>query len=291
MPTFTALTTMPGEDAAYALAEALEHLDPEPIGTGVFEIEDGSGLWEVAAYTEAAPDAGTLAVLAALHGAKPFNISEIPDQDWVSKVQRDLAPVPAGRFFVYGSHDADKVPADSTPLLIEAAMAFGTGHHGTTLGCLLAFEDVLAKGFTGGRVLDLGCGTAVLAMAAAKVLGGPVLASDIDPVAVDVARANVTANNLDGQVDCIVAAGFGAGGDRLTGPFDLVFANILKGPLISLAPDIGANMAPDGYLILSGILNEQADEVAGVYRENSFSLDKSSAIGDWTTLILRKNPT
>ena len=286
MTSYTALTTMTGEDAAYALAEALEHLDPEPIGTGVFEIEDGSGLWEVAAYTETAPDAGALAVLAALHGAKPFNISEIPDQDWVSKVQRDLAPVPAGRFFVYGSHDADKVPADSVPLLIEAAMAFGTGHHGTTLGCLLAFEDVLADGFIGGRILDLGCGTAVLAMAAAKVLGGPVLASDIDPVAVDVARANVTANGLDGQVDCLVAAGFG--GDVITGPFDLIFANILKGPLISLAPEIAANMAVSGFLILSGILNEQADEVAGVYQANGFTLAKSSAIGDWTTLLLRK---
>ena len=287
MTSYTALTTMTGEDAAYALAEALEHLDPEPIGTGVFEIEDGSGLWEVAAYTETAPDAGALAVLAAVHGAKPFNISEIPDQDWVSKVQRDLAPVPAGRFFVYGSHDADKVPADSIPLLIEAAMAFGTGHHGTTLGCLLAFEDVLAAGFKGGRILDLGCGTAVLAMAAAKVLGGPVLASDIDPVAIDVALANVKANDLNGQVDCIVAAGFG--GDVITGPFDLIFANILKGPLIGLSPDVSAHMRQGGYLILSGILNEQADEVQAVYQTNGFSLTKSSAIGDWRTLVMCKN--
>lgn len=289
MTSYTALTTMTGEDAAYALAEALEHLDPEPIGTGVFEIEDGSGLWEVAAYTEVAPDAGALAVLAALHGAKPFNISEIPDQDWVSKVQRDLAPVPAGRFFVYGSHDADKVPADSIPLLIEAAMAFGTGHHGTTLGCLLAFEDVLAQGFNGGRILDLGCGTAVLAMAAAKVLGGPVLANDIDPVAVDVARANVQANDLNGQVECIVASGFG--GDRISGPFDLIFANILKGPLISLAPDISANLAAGGYLILSGILNEQAAEVTETYAANHCDLCKQTAIGDWTTLVLRKSAT
>jgi ribosomal protein L11 methyltransferase len=276
MTTFTALTTMPGEDAAYALAEALEHLDPEPIGTGVFEIEDGSGLWEVAAYTETRPDAGVLAVLAALHGAKPFNISEIPDQDWVSKVQRDLAPVPAGRFFVYGSHDADKVPDGAVPLLIEAAMAFGTGHHGTTLGCLLAFEDVLADGFSGGRILDLGCGTAVLAMAAAKVLGGPVLASDIDPVAVDVARANVVANNLDGKVDCVVAAGFGAGQLRQSAPFDLIFANIL-------------NTQPHGYLILSGILNEQAEEVESVYLQNGFNLHKKSSIVDWTTLVMRKS--
>nr|WP_213393952.1 50S ribosomal protein L11 methyltransferase [Yoonia sp.] len=288
MTTYTALTTMHGEDAAYALSEALEHLDPEPIGTGVFEIEDGSGLWEVAAYMTDRPDAGVLAVLSALHGAKPFTISEVPDQDWVSKVQRDLAPVPAGRFFVHGSHDADKVPGDSIPLLIEAAMAFGTGHHGTTLGCLLAFEQVLEMGFTGGRILDLGCGTAVLAMAAAKVLGGPVLASDIDPVAIDVARANVTANGLDGQVDCLVAAGFGGGDPRMTGPFDLIFANILKGPLISLAPEIGGNMQPGGYLILSGLLNEQADEVIHTYAGNGFDLCKMSRIGDWATLIVQR---
>ncbi|WP_322889888.1 MULTISPECIES: 50S ribosomal protein L11 methyltransferase [unclassified Yoonia] len=289
MTTYTALTTMPGEDAAYALCEALEQLDPEPIGTGVFEIEDGSGLWEVAAYTEAHPDAGALAVLAALHGAKPFMISEVPDQDWVSKVQRDLAPVPAGRFFVYGSHDADKVPDGSIPLLIEAAMAFGTGHHGTTLGCLLAFEDVLGMGFTGGRILDLGCGTAVLAMAAAKVLGGPVLASDIDPTAVEVARANVAANNLNGHVDCLVAAGFGGGDARMAGPFDLIFANILKGPLISLAPEISANTQPGGYLILSGILNEQAEEVVTIYSRNGFDLCKISRISDWATLIVQRN--
>jgi ribosomal protein L11 methyltransferase len=289
MTTYTALTTMTGEDAAYALYEALEHLDPEPIGTGVFEIEDGSGLWEVAAYTTDRPDAGALAVLSALYGAKPFTISEVPDQDWVSKVQRDLAPVPAGRFFVYGSHDADKVPEGSIPLLIEAAMAFGTGHHGTTLGCLLAFEDVLAAGFTGGRILDLGCGTAVLAMAAAKVLGGPVLASDIDPTAIEVAQANVTANNLDGKVDCAVAAGFGGGGSPVKGPFDLIFANILKGPLISLAPEIGANTQPGGYLILSGILNEQADEIVTVYFQNGFNVVKKASIGDWSTVIFHKN--
>lgn len=167
-------------------------------------------------------------------------------------------------------------------------MAFGTGHHGTTLGCLLAFEQVLEMGFTGGRILDLGCGTAVLAMAAAKVLGGPVLASDIDPVAIDVARANVTANGLDGQVDCLVAAGFGGGDPRMTGPFDLIFANILKGPLISLAPEIGGNMQPGGYLILSGLLNEQADEVIHTYAGNGFDLCKMSRIGDWATLIVQR---
>ena len=288
MTTFTALTTLTGEDAAYDLADALEELTPEPTGVGVFEIEDGSGLWEVAAYFLEWPDTPALAVLSALYNAKPFNISEVPDQDWVAKVQRELAPVEAGRFFVYGSHDADKVPQDRIPLLIDAAMAFGTGHHGTTKGCLEAFDYLLTEGFSGGRIVDVGCGTAVLAMAAAKVLQDDVLASDIDPVAVDVARANVTSNGLEGRVTCCVAAGFDAAELREAAPFDLIFANILKGPLVALAPQMAAHTAPAGRLILSGILNEQADDVIAVYQQNGFNLVRRSAIVDWTTLILGK---
>mgnify|MGYP001800415269 CR=1 FL=1 len=290
MTTFSAITTLMGEDPAYALADALETLDPEPTGVGVFEIEDGSGLWEVGVYFLEFPDAGALAVLSALHDAKPFLISEIPDQDWVSKVQRDLPPVAAGRFFVYGAHDADKVPAGKEALLIEAAMAFGTGHHGTTLGCLRAFDALLEDGFAGGSIVDVGCGTAVLAMAAAKVLPGVVMASDIDPVAVEVAASNVAANGLTGRVDCVVAAGFEAPPLAAHAPYDLVFANILKGPLVGLAPDMGRFVAPDGHVILSGILNEQADEVVAVYRQNGFNLVQKDQIVEWTTLLMRKNP-
>lgn len=289
MTTFAALTTLLGEDPAYQLAEALEGLVPEPTGIGVFEVEDGSGLWEVAAYFVETPDAAALAVFSALYHAKPFNISEIPDQDWVSKVQRELAPVLAGRFFVYGSHDADKVPADKIPLLIDAAMAFGTGHHGTTKGCLEAFDRLLDEGFNGDRILDIGCGTAVLAMAAAKVLPGTILASDIDPVAVEVAQANVLSNNLKDRVNCFVAPGFEASALVDGGPYDLIFANILKGPLIGLAPDIARNLKVGGYAILSGILNEQADDVVSVYQRNGFKLCEKHKIVDWTTLILAKN--
>ncbi|KJZ18368.1 50S ribosomal protein L11 methyltransferase [Loktanella sp. S4079] len=288
MTSFTALTTIDGEDAAYALSEALEDLVPEPTGVGVFEIEDGSGLWEVAAYFVDEPDAAALAVFSAIHHAKPFNISKIPDQDWVSKVQRELAPVEAGRFYVYGSHDADKVPADKVPLLIDAAMAFGTGHHGTTLGCLEAFDALLETGFDGARIADVGCGTAVLAMAAAKVLPNVVLAGDIDPVAVEVAAANVVANGLEGKVNCVVAAGFDAPEIANAAPYDLVFANILKGPLIGLAPAMASNVATGGYVILSGILNEQADEVVAVYIENGFNVVKRSSIVEWTTLTMSK---
>jgi ribosomal protein L11 methyltransferase len=290
MPTFTALTTLPGKAAAEKLGEAMENLIPEPTGVGVFEIEDGSGLWEVGGYFTEMPDDTALALLSAATGAKPFVVSELPETDWVAHVKRELSPVAAGRFFVYGSHDADKVPEGVEPLLIEAAMAFGTGHHGTTLGCLRALDRLAASGFEGQRVVDIGCGTAVLAMAAARIWPAPVLASDIDEVAVEVARSNVAANGLDGRVTCVEAAGFDHPDFATAAPFDLIFANILKGPLIALAPDLAEALQPGGYAILSGILNEQADEVISVYRELRINLVHREEIVDWTTLTFGRNP-
>jgi ribosomal protein L11 methyltransferase len=289
MPTFTALTTLTGRDPAYALGEAMERLIPEPTGVGVFEVEDGSGLWEVGGYFEEAPDTAALAVLAKAMGAKDFTVSELPETDWVAHVRRELAPVEAGRFFVYGSHDADKVPEYCEPLLIEAAMAFGTGHHGTTLGCLRALDRLAGEGFHGKNVVDIGCGTAVLAMAAARIWPEPVLASDIDEVAVEVAQANVDANNLSGRVACVEAAGFDHPQLAEAAPFDLVFANILKGPLVALAPDMAGALQPAGYAILSGLLNEQADEVIEVYARSGIKLVHRESIGDWTTLTLQTN--
>ncbi|WP_306153663.1 50S ribosomal protein L11 methyltransferase [Roseovarius sp. MMSF_3281] len=288
MPTFTALTTLKGKEAAEALGTDMEGLSPEPTGVGVFEIEDGSGLWEVGGYFDEAPDEAGLALLATMHGAKEFAVSELPEVDWVAKVRRELVPVEAGRFFVYGSHDADKVPEGCEPLLIEAAMAFGTGHHGTTQGCLRALDRLANEGFTGKSVIDVGCGTAVLAMGAARIWPGEMLASDIDEVAVDVARANVVANGLEGRVKCLEAAGLDNAEIQGAAPFDLIFANILKGPLIDLSPGLTGNLMSGGYLILSGILNEQADEVVEVYSRNGNSTVYREEIGEWTTLTLRK---
>ncbi|MDP7149616.1 MAG: 50S ribosomal protein L11 methyltransferase [Paracoccaceae bacterium] len=288
MSTFTALTTLKGKDHADALGAAMERLIPEPTGVGVFEIEDNSGIWEIGGYFTEKPDAAGLALLAAMHGAKPFVVSELPETDWVAKVKRELAPVEAGRFFVYGSHDADKVPAESEPLLIEAAMAFGTGHHGTTLGCLRALDHLANEGFVGQSVADIGCGTAVLAMGAARIWPNRVLASDIDQVAVDVAEANVKANKLQGRVTCVEAAGFEHDTLKTAAPFDLVFANILKGPLIDLAPDMERHLQRGGYAILSGILVPQADDVVAAYAEAGIALYRREDIGDWTTLILKK---
>jgi ribosomal protein L11 methyltransferase len=238
MLTYTALTTLPGKSQAEALGEALEELEPAPTGVGVFEVEDGKGIWEVGGYFLDQPNDIDLALLSAAFGAGTFVVSEVPDQDWVAKVRRELPPVEAGRFFVYGSHDAALLPKGRIGLLIEAAMAFGTGHHGTTLGCLRAYDRLLDDGQTFNNVLDLGCGTAVLAMSAARMGAANVLASDIDPVAVEVAVANVKANGLVGRVDCVESIGFDSPVVRAGAPFDLIFANILKGPLIELAPDM-----------------------------------------------------
>lgn len=288
MTTYTAMTTLADPSAAEALGTALERMSPEPTSTGVYEIEDGSGLREVGGYFADKPDPAALALLATLFGAADFVISEVPDIDWVAHVRRELAPVEAGRFFVYGSHDADKVPEGSVALLIEAALAFGTGHHGTTLGCLRALDQLVSDGFTAERIADIGCGTAVLAMAAARIWPQTVIASDLDRVAVEVAQANLQANNLDSIVHCVEAAGFDHADLHAAAPYDLIFANILKGPLIALAPDMAAHLRPGGYLILSGILNEQAADVTAVYARFDINLNQTAAIGDWTTLLLRK---
>ncbi len=289
MPTFTALTTLPGKPAAEALGEALESLvTPEPTGVGVFEVEDGSGLWEVGAYFIEAPDEIALALLAAAHNAKPFAVSELPETDWVAHVKRELSPVEAGRFFVYGSHDADKLPADRVGLLIEAAMAFGTGHHGTTLGCLLALEEISAAA-PKTKIADIGCGTAVLAMGAAHIWpGAVVVASDIDPVAVDVAEANLAVNGMTGKVQCIEAAGMDHPDLAQHAPYDLIFANILKGPLIELAPDLAGSLGAGGHLILSGLLIEQAEDIIAAYTAQGLSLVARREIGEWAALTLTR---
>jgi ribosomal protein L11 methyltransferase len=290
MPTYSALTTLPGEEAARALAAAMERTDPAPMGVGVFEIEDGSGLWEVGGYFLAPPDGVMLEVLSTAFGARPFAISDLPEVDWVAHVRRELSPVDAGRFFVFGSHDADKVPAGRVPLQIEATVAFGTGHHGTTLGCLLAFDRMLTAGERPARVADVGCGTAVLAMAAAATLPGAlVIASDIDRVAVEVAEANVAINGLQGRVECLEAAGLDHPRLAAAAPFDLIFANILKGPLIELAPAIAAHVATGGRSILSGLLAVQAEAVTAAYEAAGFCLQSRDDLGEWSTLVLQKS--
>ena len=167
-------------------------------------------------------------------------------------------------------------------------MAFGTGHHGTTKGCLLALERIISDGFDAKNVIDVGCGTAVLAMAAARVFSANVIASDIDSVAFSVAKTNVLANGLDKSIRCFEASGFSHDKIKTIGSFDLIFANILMKPLLSLAADISRYSLSGGYVVLSGILIEQAELVTKRYIKVGFSLSRQVKVGEWTTLVFCK---
>lgn len=215
-----------------------------------------------------------------------FDCSLLADENWIAKSLQGLPVVQAGRFYVHGAHHA--VPDDPSlvSVLIEAGEAFGTGHHGTTKGCLLAFEDTL-NDVPPARVLDLGTGAGTLAIAAAKILpDADILATDIDPIAVDVARENASINRVGDQLQLAVADGF-AHESLKNHQFDLIFANILANPLIALAGDITAAMAPSSTLILSGILDVQADRVRAVYEVQGVEFIREYTLGEWRVLVMK----
>jgi len=232
------------------------------------------------------PDEISILILENAFKADGFAISEIPETDWVTKVKRELSPVEAGQFFVFGRHDSHKLPKDRVGLLIEASMAFGTGHHGTTKGCLLALDKLVVRGKKINEVIDIGCGTAVLAMAVGKVSSSRIIASDVDQVAVEVALANLKANNLENRIACLQATGFEDTQIKSNAPFDLIFANILKPPLIDLAPCIRRYLKSSGHAIISGILDVQAREIIEVYRQNKLEVLDRIDIDEWVTLTL-----
>jgi ribosomal protein L11 methyltransferase len=287
MTSWTALTTSPDLDAAQALGLAIEALDPAPSAVAVLEMEDGSGLFEIGGYFTERPDGVVLDLLAAVHGARPFAVSKLDDRDWVAQVRRELSPVSAGRFIVHGGHDAGCVPLNRIGLVIEAAMAFGTGHHPTTVGCLTALDRLARRGRLR-HVADIGCGTGVLALAAVRLWRIGALAGDIDAVATATARANARANRAAARLRVVTAAGFRATALQQGPRFDLVFANILARPLKRLAPDMARRVRPGGHAILSGLLTVQAPAVEAVYRSWGFVPAARLRIGEWTTLTLRR---
>ncbi|MEP1229694.1 MAG: 50S ribosomal protein L11 methyltransferase [Litorimonas sp.] len=222
------------------------------------------------------------------NGAVESFVAQLPDEDWVSLSQAGLPPVPAGRFFVYGSHDADKIPASvQHPIEINAGLAFGTGHHGTTRGCLLIFDNLLEQGFSKSRILDLGCGAGILAIAAAKALNTSILATDIDPDAKMVTQQNAAINSVTPLVEAHIADGFETPilKDKV---FDLIFANILAGPLTELAPQISTALAPKAYVILSGILDDQANWVAKAFSGQGLNVTPQQSLKGWTSLLAQK---
>ena len=261
-------------------------MDMQALAVSVFE--DGPDTMFVQALFETEAEAQTCAAALNLTGLE-HSISQLPDEDWTSKSQAGLPPVEAGRFFIYGSHDADNIPMHTPyPIRIDAGLAFGTGHHGTTKGCLLAFEALCAPrskvkqiSHWPKTILDLGCGSGVLAIAAAKSLNRDVLASDIDQDAVDVTIENARINGAADRVTAVQADGIP--GDA---KFDLIFANILAGPLVVLAPSIAGALASGGHVILAGLLDEQAERVITSYEAQGLKIIRKSSLSGWTILTM-----
>ncbi len=269
--------------AIKAAGLALEALENEaPLSIATFET-DGPN-WSLDALYAEEPDLGPLSALAP---SLKLETALLPEVNWVLRSLEGLVPIRAGRFFVHGAHDADKRPPGLIPVCIEAGEAFGTGHHGTTEACLDALCRI-AREERPANVLDLGTGSGVLAIAAAKLWRAPVTAGDIDPIAVRVARENVRSNGVAPQVRTVLASGVNHAAIHENAPFDLIIANILARPLRRLARDIAHQLAPGGALVLSGILGEQAARVLAVYQGHRITSQQRLTYGDWVTLICRK---
>jgi ribosomal protein L11 methyltransferase len=266
-----------------------ESLDDGQAAIAAFERSDGR--WDISAHFADSPDQGSIRELVQLSAgddiARHITFDTVEAKDWVAVSLEDLVPVPAGRFIVHGRHDRARIAANRLGIEIEAALAFGTGHHGTTRGCLLLLGEVL-RAHAPRRVLDLGTGTGVLAIAAAKALRRRVLASDIDPVSVRVARDNARLNGVGNLVEAIHATGFSAPQFALRGRFDLVLANILANPLKQMATPMAAHLAPSALVILSGLLPHQAQSVIASYRARGLILRRHLRIDGWSSLLLRR---
>jgi ribosomal protein L11 methyltransferase len=277
-----------GEKVAGPLSDALAaHFNDS--GAVVASYEDTDGDWIVEIHFRRAPDESYLRdfvlAVAGESAARALTFSTVSERDWIAASLAGLHPVSAGRFIVYGVHDRTRIRQNRIGIEIEAALAFGTGHHGTTRGCLLALDQIVRRRVPR-RVLDVGTGTGVLAIAAAKVLRRPVMASDSDRQVVTVARANAQANQVGSLITIVHAIGL-TGRHFQSSMFDLVLANILLGPLKSMAAPMRRILAPNARVVLSGLLASQANAALSIYRAHGLTLERRIALDGWTTLVLR----
>ncbi len=275
---------------ARAVAEAAAlALDSDPqlesVTYSIIEEDEVKGVWRIDVFPISTEE--TDAIIAKLgEFAGLFTTSEIiADADWLAMALSGLPPVRAGRFFVYGMHDRGRIPASAINLRIEAGAAFGTGHHGTTVGCLLAY-DALLKRRRFPKVLDVGTGTGVLAIAAARTGSRVTVGTDIDAVSVRIARENARVNRADSRF--AYADGLAHRTVAQQAPYDLVFANILARPLVRLSQSIKRALAPGGVAILSGLLHSQSRYVLAAYVARGFRLDRRFRRDAWATLVLRR---
>jgi ribosomal protein L11 methyltransferase len=271
---------------ARTLAGLLEEsVTRPPLAISLFEVPGGG--WTIDAYYEdEVEQPAILEIIGGLNDGLSIAIELVPDENWVAVSQAGLPPVPAGRFLIHGGHDRDVGRLHRNSIEIDAGEAFGTAHHATTLGCLLAIDRITRqRAFA--RVLDLGCGTGVLAIAAARVLhAATITASDFDPEAVRVARENLHKNALAGRITVVAALGLAHPVLRRRGPFDLVVANILAGPLIDLAQEVARVIRPRGIIVLSGILQSQAAAVLAAYAAAGFARIRVDRLNGWVILTL-----
>lgn len=277
-------------DQAQQLADALEEaFDPEPCAVSIEEVDEAAALWVVEALYDAEPNLDQLTQITCTHtGFEPtLRLEALAKRDWVAESLKGLPAITAGRFLVHGAHDRDGTRTGGISIEVDAGTAFGTGHHGTTLGCLLAL-DALLKSKRPSRALDIGCGTGVLGIATAKAANCLVLASDLDPEAVRVTRLNAENNRVNRQVRAILANGTNSQSIRHFGPYDLIFANILAKPLIGMAPSIAALVAANGNLILSGLTIDQEKWVIPSYRIQGLTLVRRFRCNPWSTLVLQR---
>ncbi|HEX2020285.1 MAG TPA: 50S ribosomal protein L11 methyltransferase [Aurantimonas sp.] len=272
----------------YAALDAA--FDDEGAPVAIAEVDEAARLFEVSIYLDVGDGEDRAAEVVGVLGADlagRIGREDLPERDWMADVLAALKPVRAGRFIVHGAHDRDKVAANDLSIEIEAGQAFGTGHHGTTAGCLSAIGRIVTRRRPR-NALDLGTGSAVLAIGIAKLARVPVLASDIDPVAVRVAAANVSANGVAPCVTTAVATGFRARAIADRAPYDLIVANILAGPLMRLAPEFARHLAPGGDVILSGILTSQRDRVLASFRIQGLHHRQTLVRGEWVALHLAR---
>jgi ribosomal protein L11 methyltransferase len=284
------------ERRARAVADLIfESFEPAEAASSAFETDDllagGGRAWVVEAYFGCEPDEGAVRALIAAASdeatARSATFGQTEKRDWVANSLAGLRPVQAGRFLVHGAHDRSRVKANDVAIEIEAGLAFGTGHHGTTRGCLLHFDRLL-KRRRPKRVLDVGCGAGVLAIAAAKVLRRKIRLGDIDPVAVEVANANAELNGVGALCRGIVSRGVENAALREAAPYDLVFANILAKPLRLLAPSLAGVISADGEAIVSGLLLADVPGVLASWRAQGFDLAERIELEGWASLRLRR---
>jgi len=279
--------TIPGLPLAEAQALA-DRIDEDPacdsLAVAVNETDEAKGLWETVAYFADRADAEAACQK---FGDGEAAVAPIPVTDWVRQSLEGLPPVTAGRFFLYGSHDRSRRRQGGLSLEIDAGTAFGTGHHGTTEGCLVALDRLL-KRRRPRCILDVGCGTGVLAIAAARAARTRALASDIDPEAVRVSRHNASRNSAAPLITALAAAGLHHRRIVAAAPYDLIFANILARPLVQLATGLSRALAPGGTLVLSGLTNDQQRWILATYRNRGLVPADRIGRGNWSTLVLTR---